>query len=167
MFSDAETENTFQSHRLPSDPVPHGLLERQNCKQSCLRYNLQKPQGALSVAKTLEFGINKHWQEPRGSPVWGGEDAEMWLGSRTRRWQRLGRGTAEWGPGRAELPKCLLPASPCSSAGQRCSGGSLIQANTEAKRKNYLWFLIQLCHDLKNACKYELQHFHKCCNFSR
>lgn len=72
MFSDAETEHLFQSHHLRYDPVPHGLLERQNCKQSYLQYNLQKPQQALSVAKALHLVINKHWQRLRGSSVCGG-----------------------------------------------------------------------------------------------
>jgi len=67
MFSDAETENTFQSHLLRSDPVPYRLLERQKCKQSHLQYNLQKPQCALWVAKTLGLVIYKHWQRSRGA----------------------------------------------------------------------------------------------------
>lgn len=72
MFSDAETENTFQSHQLWCDPVPHRLLERQNCKQSYLHYNLQKSQHALSVAKTLELVVDKHWQRLKGSSGGGG-----------------------------------------------------------------------------------------------
>lgn len=91
----------------------------------------------LTRCQNSRFVINKHWQRSKGSSGCGVEDAEMWLGNRTRPWQGLER-DCKMGIGRAELPKLsyhLLAHILLSTAVQR---DELNPSKAKSKGKKYL-----------------------------
>lgn len=125
LLSDAETENTFQSHQLRSDPVPQGLLERQNFRQSYLQYNLQRPQRGLSVAKTLELVISKHWQRSRASSGSGGWGCWDVAGEQDQAMAETGKGNCRVGSRESWTIKMFITCFSISSCRTAVQWGKL------------------------------------------